>query len=47
VDRATRCIVAWAVCTNRATKVMKSVGDAAPHAARYYSGAINTYREPC
>ena len=45
VDRATRCIVAWAVCTSRTPELMQSVVDAAPHAQNYYSDAFNTYRE--
>lgn len=47
MDRATRCIVAWAVGLNRTPELMQSVVDAAPHAARHYSDAFNTYREPC
>jgi IS1 family transposase len=47
VDRATRCIVAWAVCTSRTPELMQSVVDAAPHAENYYSDAFNTYRELC
>ena len=47
VDRATRCIVAWAVREARTPELMQSVVDAAPHAASYYSDAFNTYRELC
>ena len=47
VDRATRCVVAWAVCTSRTPELMQSVVDAAPHAENYYSDAFNTYRELC
>lgn len=47
MDRATRCIVAWAVCSERTPELMQSVVDAAPHAASYYSDAFNTYRELC
>lgn len=47
MDRATRCIVAWAVCLSRTPELMQSVVDAAPHAANYYSDAFNTYRELC
>ena len=45
VDRASRRIVAWAVRLNRTPELMQSVVDSAPHAARYYSDAFNTYRE--
>ncbi len=47
VDRATRCIVAWAVCAERTPELTQSVVDPAPHAASYYSDALNTYRELC
>ena len=47
VDRASRCIVAWAVCTSRTPELMQSVVDSAPHARSYYSDAFNTYRELC
>jgi insertion element IS1 protein InsB len=47
VDRATRCVVAWAVCLHRTPEVMQSVVDSAPHATSYYSDAFNTYRELC
>ena len=47
VDRATRCIVAWAVCEARTPQVMQSVVDAAPPAQRYFSDAFNTYKELC
>jgi IS1 family transposase len=47
VDRATRCVVAWAVCLNRTPELMQSVVDAAPPAPHYYSDAFNTYREWC
>jgi IS1 family transposase len=47
VGRATRCVVAWAVCLNRTPELMQSVVDAAPHARNYYSDAFNAYRELC
>ncbi len=47
MDRATRCIVAWAVCETRTPELMQSVVDSAPHAASYYSDAFNAYRELC
>ncbi len=47
VDRATRCIVAWAVCLNRTPELMQSVVGTTPHAASYYSDALNTHRELC
>ena len=47
VDRATRCIVAWAVCEVRTPQVMQAVVDSAPPARSYFSDAFNTYRELC
>jgi IS1 family transposase len=47
VDRASRRIVAWAVCAQRTPQVTQAVVDAAPHAASYYSDAFNTSRELC
>lgn len=34
-----------AVCRERTPAVLQAVVDAAPHAARYFSDALNTYRE--
>ncbi|HVF51739.1 MAG TPA: hypothetical protein VNA19_16765 [Pyrinomonadaceae bacterium] len=47
VERASRCVVSWAVCAARTPEVMQSVVDTAPHARSYYSDAFNTYRELC
>ena len=47
MDRATRCVAAWAVCLNRTPELMQSVVDSAPRAPHYYSDAFNTYRELC
>ena len=47
VDRATRYIVAWAVCEARTQQVMQSVVDSAPPAQSYFSDAFNIYRELC
>ena len=47
MDRATRCIVAWALCGERTPELMQSVVDAEPHATSYYSDAFNTYGELC
>ena len=47
VDRASRCIVAGAVCETRTPELMRSVADAAPHAQHYYSDAFDTYGGSC
>lgn len=47
VNRATGCVVAWAVCSEHTPELMQSVMDAAPHVENYYSDAFNTYRELC
>jgi IS1 family transposase len=47
VERASRRVVAWAVCQERTPELMQAVMDAAPPVWSYYSDAFNTYRELC
>lgn len=44
VDRATRCIVGWAVVPERTTEVMQALVDRSPQAHRYYSDPFPTYQ---
>jgi insertion element IS1 protein InsB len=43
VDRATRCLVGWAVTTERTADVMQAVADSGPEAALTYSDAYEGY----
>jgi hypothetical protein len=43
VDRATRCLVGWAVSLDRSVDVMQSVADGGPDAAITYSDAYEGY----
>ena len=44
VDRATSCIVAWAVSPYRDESLLQELVDAAPQARFYYSDLFATYR---
>ena len=43
VDRATRCILSWAVVWERTTEALQDVVAGAAPAAQYYSDALATY----
>jgi IS1 family transposase len=45
VDRATHCIVGYAVVAERTPDVLQGVVDQAPHARAYYSDGFPAYRE--
>lgn len=42
-DRATRCLVGWAVTADRSIAVMQSVTDSNPHAVTAFSDACEGY----
>jgi len=44
VDRASRCIVSWAVVWERSEAALQALLDAAPYAAHYYSDAFTLYQ---
>ncbi len=44
VDRATRCITAWAVTEVRSEEVLQQLLEASPYAATYYSDAFPLYQ---
>jgi insertion element IS1 protein InsB len=43
VDRATRCILGWAVTPERNEQLFQAVLDRTPQASHYYSDALPTY----
>jgi IS1 family transposase len=43
VDRATRCIVGWAVVWERSEAALQTLLDSSPYAQRYYSDAFTLY----
>jgi insertion element IS1 protein InsB len=43
VDRATRCILSWAVVWERTTEALQDVVEGAAPALQYYSDALTTY----
>jgi insertion element IS1 protein InsB len=43
VDRATRCILGWAVTRERNERLFQSLLDQTPQASHYYSDALPTY----
>jgi insertion element IS1 protein InsB len=43
-DRATRCLLGWAVAPERSANVMQAVADSGPDAAITYSDAYEGYR---
>ena len=43
VDRSSRCIVGWAVSTDRTPEIMQQVADSGPAAARTCHDGYNTY----
>ena len=45
VDRATRCIVGWALAPERPFEILQEVVDQAPHAAQYYSDGWKPYAD--
>ena len=45
VDRATRCIVGWAVVKHRTFEVMQDVVDQGPQAAQYFSDGLAMYAD--
>lgn len=47
VDRATRCIVGWAVVWERTTQALQQMIDAAPPAGQYFSDGFHTYFDLC
>src|SRR5436853_7437012 len=45
VDRATRCIVGWALAPERPFEILQEVVDQAPHAPQYYSDGWKPYAD--